>query len=158
MKVPQQITVGTKEYVEIMTKINLYIATYGCNWVHNYINNIPLRFQKVKGRNAGGYIISKVCNEYKVTEFDLFNGSGRKELTEARQVLCALIARHLRYNQKQIASYFNKSRYFATRAIQSINSRVSEKHPFDKEMIAHFTKLDGLVTSYMAFEPKTKKA
>lgn len=158
MKVPQEITIGTKEYVEIMTKINLYIATYGCKWVHNYVNNIPLRYRKIKGRNAGAYIVSKVCNEYKVTEYDLFQDSGRKELTEARQVLCALVSRHLKYNQTEISSYFGKTRFFATRAIQSVNQRVAENHPFDKKMIARFKKLDGLISSYLAFNPKSQKS
>ena len=158
MKVPTAITIETKEYVAIMTKINLYIATYGCGWVHNYIDNIPLRFSKVDGRNAGAYIIAKVCTEYQVTEFDLFQDSGRKELTEARQVLCTLVARHLHYNQAEISAYFGKTRFFATRAIQSITQRVAENHAFDQKMITRFKKLDGLVSAYMAFKPKSKKA
>lgn len=157
MKVPQAITVGTKDYVEIITKLHLYIAKYGCSWVHKYMTNLPLRHRKVNGRNAGAYIEAKVCFEYKVTRFDLFHATGRKELTEARQMLCALVSKHLGYNQVEIASYFDKTKYFAHRGINSINERVKENHRLDKKMIARYRRLDNLISAYMEFVPKKSK-
>lgn len=153
MKVPQEITIKTKEYVEIIAKLNLYIASYGVIWVHNYMDNIPLRYRKVNGRNAGAYIVGKICEEYEVTEFDLYNGKGRKNLTEPRQILCALVARHLGYSQTEISSFFGRTRFFATRSIQTINKKVKENHPFDKEIVTRFKKLDSLVSAYMSFSP-----
>lgn len=154
MKVPKAITVGTKEYIEIMTKLHLYISKYGCAWVHKYMSNIPLKHKKVNGRNAGAYIEAKVCQEYKVTRFDLFHTSGRKELTEARQMLCALVSKHLGFNQVEIASYFDKTKHFANRSIKSINERVKENHRLDKKMIARYRKLDNIISAYMEFVPK----
>lgn len=156
MNIPKAITIGTKEYVEIMTKLHLYIARYGCTWVHNYLNYIPLRYTKVKNRNAGAYIINKICHEYKITSFDLFNSSERNELTEARQLLCALVSKHLGFTQKEIASYFDKTKYFAHRSIKTINEKVRENHPFDKVVVGRYQKLDSLITAYMGFQPKNK--
>lgn len=154
MKIPKDITVGTKEYVEIITSLHLYIAKYGCDWVHNYLKNIPLRYQKVNGRNAGAYIVAKICQEYRITRFDLFNSNGRNELTEARQILCVLTSKHLGYNQTEIASYFDRTKHFANRSIKTINKKLKENHPFDKKMIARYKKLDTLISSYMIFKPK----
>lgn len=153
MKVPKAITLGTKEYVEIITKLHLYIARYGCAWVHSYLNYIPLRYRKAKGRNAGAYIIAKICQEYRVTQFELFNSSDRKELTVAKQLLCALVSKHLGYSQVEIASYFDKTKHFAHRSIHTIEEKLKENHPFDKEVIARYRKLDGLIMAYMVFDP-----
>lgn len=156
MKVPKAITIGTKEYVEIMTKLHLYIARYGCTWVHHYLNYIPLRYAKVKNRNAGAYIINKVCHTYKITGFDLFHSNERKELTEARQVLCTLVSKHLGFSQVEIASYFEKTKYFAHRSINAVNQKLKENHPFDKALIDRYKKLDALITAYMGFKPIKK--
>lgn len=157
MKVPKAITVGTKDYVEIMTTVNLYIAMYGCKRVRTYLKNIPLRLRKVEGRNAGAYIVAKICQEYKITEYNLFNGTGRKDLTEARQMLCALVHKHLGYNHAEIAAYFGKTRYFAVRGIKAMNGKLKDNLPFDKVVIARYKKLDGLISAYMVFKPKEKK-
>lgn len=156
MKIPKGITVGTKEYIEIITKLHLYIAKYGCAWVHKYMNFIPLKFRKVNGRNAGAYIISKICSEYQITQYDLFNSNDRKELTEARQLLCTLVSKHLGYNQVEIASYFDKTKHFANRSIKTINQKLKENHPFDKKVIDRYKKLDLLISSYMDFKPHKK--
>jgi len=157
MKIPKGITVGTKEYIEIITKLHLYIAKYGCVWVHKYMNNMPLKFRKVNGRNAGAYIISKICNEYQITQYDLFNSNDRKELTEARQLLCVLVSKHLGYSQVEIASYFDKTKHFANRSISTINKKLKENHPFDKKVIDRYRKLDLLIGSYMSFKPNKSK-
>lgn len=154
MKIPKDITLGTKEYVEIITSLHLYIAKYGCHWVHNYLKNIPLRYKKVNGRNAGAYIVAKICHEYKVTRFELFNSNERNELTEARQMLCVLTSKHLGFSQVEIASYFDKTKHFANRSIKTINKKIAENHPFDKSMITRYKKLDTLISSYMTFKPK----
>ena len=156
MNIPQSITVSTKEYVEIMTKLNLYIAKYGCDWVHNYINNIPLRYRKVEGKNAGAYIVAKVCQEYKVTEYDLFN-SKKQELTEAKQILCVLTYRHLKLTSREIATYFHRTRHFVDRSIKTMETKMNDNLPFDKKVLARFRKLDALVGAYLAFVPKKSK-
>lgn len=157
MNIPQSITVVTKEYVEIMTKLNLYIAKYGCSWVHNYINNIPLRHRKVEGKNAGAYIVAKVCQEYKVTEYDLFN-SKRQDLMEAKQMLCVLVHRHLKLSNREIATYFKRTRHFVDRSIKTIEMKQKDNLPFDKKTLARFRKLDSLVGAYLAFVPKKSKS
>lgn len=154
MRIPKNITIGTKEYVEIMTMLHLYISKYGCTWVHNYVKNIPLRHRKVNGRNAGAYIVAKVCQEYKITQFDLFHSNSRNEMTEARQMLCILAAKHLGFSQVEIAGFFDKTKHFAYRSIKAMNKRIKDNHPFDKRTLARYRKLDSLIAAYMAFQPK----
>lgn len=156
MNVPSKILIQTKEYIEIVTKVNLYIALYGCEPLRQYLESFPLKWVKLNGRNAGAYIVNKVCEEYQITQYDLFESTARLELSEARQVLCFLLEKHLEYNQVQISSYFNRSRHFAKRNINSFSKILQENHPIDHKVIARFKKLDLLISAYMAFEPKTK--
>ncbi len=156
MKIPKNIIVTTKDYVQIITQVNLFISVYGCEAVRQYLNAIPLKRMKKDGRNTGAYMVNKVCQEYKVTEYDLFESSGRLELTEARQLLCVLIEKHLGFNKVQISSYFNRSRHFAKRMIGRFQETLEENHELDQEVIAKFNKLDRLITAYMAFKPQTE--
>lgn len=156
MKVPKNIVVVTKDYVQIMTKVNLFISIYGCEVVSQYLNTIPLHKSKKEGRNAGAYIVNKVCQEYQITQYDLFESNGRLEITEARQLLCVLVEKHLGYNKTQISIYFNRSRHFAKRMIGRFHDTLKENHKLDQEVIKRYTNLDRLITAYMAFKPKTK--
>lgn len=156
MKVPKNIVVTTKDYIQIMTQVNLFISIYGCEAVRQYLNTIPLKRTKKDGRNAGGYIVNKVCQEYQITQYDLFESNGRLEITEARQLLCVLIEKHLEFNKVQISSYFNRSRHFAKRMIGKFHIILEENHTLDQELIARYRKLDRLITAYMAFKPKNE--
>src|SRR5690606_34403828 len=105
MNVPKNIIIQTKEYVQIVTKVNLYISLYGCEAVNQYLNMLPLKWSKKNGRNIGGYIINKVCQEYQITKYELFESNGRGELTEARQLLCVLVDKYMDFNHQQISHY-----------------------------------------------------
>jgi len=154
--IPRHIIIVTKDYVQIMTKVNLFISIYGCKTVSQYINTIPLNRIKKEDVNMLGYIIEKVCQVYKITKYDLFESNERKELTEARQLLCVLIEKHLGFNKTQISTYFNRSRHFAKRMIGKFQLTLKENHVLDKKVIAKYKKLDRLITGYMAFNPKTE--
>ena len=156
MKVPKDIIVSTKDYVQIITKVNLFISIYGCEAVSKFLNTIPLHRSKKNGRNAGAYIINKICQEYKITQYDLFESNERLELTEARQLMCVLVEKHLGFNKTQISMYFNRSRHFAKRMIGKFSKILEENHPLDKELIDRYNKLDRLITAYMAFKPKNQ--
>lgn len=156
MKVPKNIVVQTKEWVQIMTKVSLYVSVYGCETVNYILDTVPLRRSKRHGRNAGAYIINKVCQEYKITQYDLFESTARRELTEARQLLCVLIEKHLGFSKTEISSHFNRSRHFAKRMIHQFNKKLEENHPIDKKVIDRYKKLDRLVTAYMEFKPKNQ--
>jgi len=155
MKVPKNIVVTTKDYIQIMTQVNLFISIYGCEAVKQYLNTIPLKRTKKDGRNAGAYIVNKICQEYQITQYDLFESNERLELTEARQLLCVLVEKHLGFNKVQISSYFNRSRHFAKRMIGRFQIVLEENHKLDQEVIARYRKLDRLITAYMAFKPKS---
>ncbi len=156
MKIPKNIVVATKDYVQIMTKVNLFISIYGCEAVSQYLNSIPLHRAKKDGRNAGAFILNKVCQEYRITQYDIFESNERLELTEARQLLCVLMAKHLGFSRTQISTYFNRSRHFAKRMIGKFEITLTENHPLDQGVIQKFNKLDRLITAYMAFKPKTE--
>jgi chromosomal replication initiation ATPase DnaA len=156
MKVPKNIVVTTKDYIQIMTQVNLFISIYGCEAVRQYLNTIPLKHSKKEGRNAGAYIINKICQDYRITQYDLFESNERKELTQARQLLCVLIEKHLGFNKTQISTYFNRSRHFAKRMIGKFQVTLKENHKLDQQVIDRYKKLDRLITAYMAFKPNTK--
>lgn len=157
MSMPKQFIVATKDYVQIQTKLNLYIAKFGCAWVDAYLDMIPLRWKKQDGKNIGAYIINKVCQEYEVTKYDLFESNSRQQYTEARQVLCSLAFHYTDVSQSELSSYFNKTRHYTKRAVSKISSMLSENHPIDKEFIDRYKKLDALVSAYKGFQPKSKK-
>ena len=157
MKVPENIIITTKEYIQIQTQLTLFISVYGCKAVKQFLNTIPLKRIKKDGRNAGGYIVNKVCQEYNITQYDLFESVGRQELTEARQVLCVLIEKHLKFNKIQISLYFNRSRHFAKRMIGRFQKTLADNHELDAEVLKKYRKLDRLITAYMAFKPKNNE-
>src|SRR3989338_3072915 len=122
MKIPNQIVIVTKEYVQIQTKLNLYIAKYGCKAVDSYLDSIPLRMTKVDGKHLGAYIIGKICQEYGITRYDLFESSGRQDnLAEARLFICVLAERYVKLQKTEMSKMFNKSRHFAKRLLHDFN-------------------------------------
>lgn len=155
MEIPKNIVIITKDYTQIMTKVNLFISIYGCEVVSEYLNTIPLHRSKKEGRNARAYMLDKVCLEYRITQYDLFESNERLELTEARQLLCVLMAKHLGFSRTQISTYFKRSRHFAKRMIGRFEVTLAENHPLDQKVIQKYHKLDRLITTYMAFKPKT---
>jgi hypothetical protein len=156
MKMPKQFVITTKDYIQIQTKLNLYIAKFGCKKVEAYLDSLPLRMHKQDGKNAGAYLINKICQEYKLSQYELFESNARKEITDARRMLCVLAYRHLDANQNEITSQFDRTRFFASRAINDITTKVKENHPLDKELVDRFKKLDALLSAYMGFRPKSK--
>lgn len=156
MKMPKQFVITTKEYIQIQTKLNLYIAKFGCKKVEAYLDTLPLRLHKQEGKNAGAYIVNKICQEYELSQYELFESRSRKQITEARQMLCILADNHLNTSQKEISAQFDKSRFFANRAVNDIRRIVEENHPIDKPLIDRYKKLDALVSAYMGFRPKSK--
>lgn len=156
MKMPKQFVITTKDYIQIQTKLNLYIAKFGCKKVEAYLDTLPLRMYKQDGKNAGAYIVNKICQEYEISQYELFESKARKEITEARQMLCILADNHLETSQKEISAQFDKTRFFANRAVREIRSILKENHPIDKPLIDRYKKLDALVSAYMGFRPKSK--
>lgn len=156
MKIPQQIIVTTKEYIQIQTKLNLYIAKFGCKAVEMYLDTIPLRMRKRDGKNLGAYIISKICQEYGITRYELFESSQRNTTTEARQMLCVLAENHLGLTKTEVSALFNRSRHFAKRLITDFLNKQKENHPLDKPLLDKYSKLDTLIRAYVDFKPKLK--
>ncbi|ASS50161.1 MAG: hypothetical protein A3D31_11375 [Candidatus Fluviicola riflensis] len=157
MKIPNQIVIVTKEYVQIQTKLNLYIAKYGCKAVDSYLDSIPLRMTKVDGKHLGAYIIGKICQEYGITRYDLFESSGRQDnLAEARLFICVLAERYVKLQKTEMSKMFNKSRHFAKRLLHDFNL-LDENHVGDKKILARFHRLDALIKAYIDFKPNNIK-
>lgn len=156
MNLPTKFFLQTNDYMYIQAKVNQYVAVYGCEAVRQYLESFPLRWVKKDGKNLGAYLVNKVCEEYQITQYDLFESGGRLELSEARQLLCVLMEKHLHYTKVQISSYFNRSRHFAKRTILGFEKILAENHPIDQKVITRYKKLDRLIAAYMAFKPQTK--
>lgn len=156
MKIPQQIIISTKEYVQIVTKVNLYIAKFGCKAVEMYLDTIPLRMRKRDGKNLGAYIIAKVCQQYEITRYELFESSARNTTMEARQLLCVFAEKHLGLTKTEVSALFNRSRHFAKRLITDFYQKKEQNHPFDKRVLDNYNRLDILIQSYVDFKPIIK--
>ena len=153
MKIPQQIVISTKDYVQIQTKLNLYIARYGCKAVDSYLDSIPLRLTKVDGKHLGAFIVGKICQEYRITHYDLFESSARQDnFAEARLLLCVFTEKYAKLHKTEISAMFNKSRHFAKRLLIEFN-QLDPNHAGDKKVIARFQKLDALIGAYTDFKP-----
>jgi chromosomal replication initiation ATPase DnaA len=149
--------VSTKQYINIQTKLNLYIAKFGCETIEMYLDNLPLKVEKRDGKHLGNYIESKVCEEYKITHYELFESSKRKEISQARQLLCVFTEKYLHISRTDISLLFRRSRHFAKRLITDFNKRVEENHPFDKKLLERYKRLDTLISAYIEFSPKDDK-
>lgn len=156
LKVPQQITLSTPDWIRILTKVNLFIATYGCQVFETYLDSMPLRIYKRDGKLLGAYIENKICQEYKLTRFELAEGHPTVEIKEARQMLCYFCEKYLKLNRTEISTLFHKTRHFAKRAIKEIDQKIIENHPFDKKLIERHKRLDAFISAYVDFKPIIK--
>lgn len=156
IKIPEKFEVYTSEYIQIQTKLNLYIAKYGCSLVLSHLDSIPLRMLKRDGKLLGAYIENKVCEEYKITRYDLLESACRHNITEARQLLCVFAEKYLQMSRTDISLLFNKSRHFTKRMIGSFQHRLEENHSYDKKLIDRFRRLDAIIGSYVDFKPIVK--
>ena len=157
MKIPQQIIVSTREYVNIITKVNLYVAKFGCGAVERYLDSLPFRMRKRDGKNLGAYIVSKVCQQYHITRYDLFESSMRRNVTEARQLMCVFAEKYLDMTKTEVSAMFNRSRHFAKRTITDFYERQELNLPFDQGMLKRFDTLNALIEAYIDFKPNSKE-
>lgn len=156
MKIPQQIVITTKEYIQIQTKLNLYIAKYGCKVVEMYLDTIPIKMQKKDGKFLGAFIAGKVCKEFQITNYQLFESTERHKITQARQLLCVLVEKYLQLSRVEIAAMFNRSRHFSKRMLTDFYERLRENHPLDQPFLERYHKLDMLIKAYVDFTPKNR--
>lgn len=156
LQIPKQIIVSTADYIKLQTKLNLLVALYGCQLLDTYLDNLPLRIHKRDGKLLGAYIENKICQEYKITRYDLAEGYPTTEVKEARQIACYLCEKYLDLNRSVISSHFHKTRHFAKRLIKDFEQKLEENHPFDKKMIERYRRLDVLISSYVDFKPIIK--
>lgn len=154
MKIPEKFLLHTRQYVQIQTKLNLYIAKYGCKAVESYLDTLPLQVRKKDSKNLGGYIVNMVAKEYQVPRYELFEASSYHGLTEARQMLCVLSEKYLGIGRTELSTIFHRSRHFAKRLITEFQAKQKENHPLDKPMLDRYTRLDSLIAAYMDFKPK----
>ena len=157
MKIPEKISLNTRQYIQIQTKLNLYVARYGCKRISAYLDALPLRILKRDGKNLGAYITAMVCKEYQIATFELFDDSSRHDLTEARQMVCVLSEKYLEIDRTEISTMFHRSRHFAKRLITDFYAKQKENHPLDKGLLNRFYRLDALIADYVNFIPKTQQ-
>ena len=65
--------------------------------------------------------------------------------------------KHLGYTKTEISALFNRSRHFAKRLTADFYQRKEQNHPFDKEILDNYNKLDMLIQSYVDFKPNKKE-
>lgn len=160
MKVPSEINMGTKNFVQVFTKFCLYLSQFGPKAMEDYLDNLPLKMCETEGKHVRAYIANKVCQEYQesgqlISKYDLFNSTERRQdIAEARMLYCVLEHKYLQLSNVQIAREFNKSRHFTKRALIDFRE-LDESIPTHRKAIAKFKKLDALVHAYCNFKPKS---
>lgn len=161
MNIPNQIVVQTKSYLQIVTKLNLYIAKFGCEAVESYLDSIPLKMTKADGKHIGAYIVNKICEEFRnegITRYDLYESNERSDaLLDARLLLCVLVNRYTNLPNTEISRMFNRSRHTAKRALTDFK-KLDENIPQHRKLLERFARLDTLISAYMNFKPKSKKS
>lgn len=160
MKIPSNINMQTKEFVQVFTKFCLYLTKFGAKAMADYLDSIPVKMGKTNGKHLGAYIIGKILQEYEridlpFTRYELFNSRERRqELAEARMLLCVFLSKYMSLDNREISSMFNKSRDFAKRALSEF-SKLDETIPQHRKLLDKHKKIDTLVTAYVNFKPKS---
>jgi hypothetical protein len=163
MNIPNEITIPTKEFVQIFTKFCLYLTKYGAKAMEDYLDSIPLRMAKSDGKHLGAYIINTTCQEFEIDghpliRHELFSTKERRsEYAEARMLLCVLTNKYVKLDNSQISAMFNKTRHFAKRAISDFE-KLDESIPSHRKLIAKYKKIDALISAYVDFKPKSIKS
>lgn len=151
-------TVSVQRYVQIQMKLNAYIATFGCEIVDMHLDSLPVKLHKRNNRHVGAYIENKLCEAYGITRYQLMESTGRKDITEARELLCVLVKKYLQLSHTNISVMFGRSRHFAKRMIHSFDDKLKGDYAQFKEQIAIYKRLDLLIANYMDFNPVSKSA
>lgn len=156
MNVPSNFSVETREVIEIHTMLQLYLAQYGSKAVRDYMKGVPLKIQKKNGKHLGHYIEAKVCEEFSITPYELYESNKRNEVSEARQILCVLCEKHLDMSKTDISEMFHRSRHLAKRLINDFYKKQSTFDQGNSKLLSRYKKLDSLITAYVEFTPSKK--
>lgn len=70
-------------------------------------------------------------------------------------LLCVLVSKYVKLDNREISSMFNKSRDFAKRALSDF-SKLDKTIPQHRKLLDKYKKIDTLVTAYVNFKPKSK--
>jgi chromosomal replication initiation ATPase DnaA len=156
MNVPSNFSVETREVIEIHTMLQLYLAQYGSNAVREYLKRVPLKIHKKNGKHLGHYIEAKVCEEFEITPYELYESNKRKEVSEARQILCVLCEKHLDISRTDISELFHRSRHLAKRLITDFHKKLAVYNEENSNFLMRYKKLDSIITAYIEFQPAKK--
>ncbi|CAG5086817.1 helix-turn-helix domain-containing protein [Parvicella tangerina] len=159
MKVPAKIKVSTSELLQAQSKFLLLCAKYGCKMIDEIMDNMLLRAYKQNNRYAGNFLISKVCEEFQVTRYDLFESKARKEMIDARKVYCAVAYQTLNLTQDQIGKSIGGDRNLVYRAIKDIEESLTTPNPvpYQKELLKKYNRVLFRVKAYLEFKAKSTK-
>jgi chromosomal replication initiation ATPase DnaA len=154
MEIPNKFTVETKDFIQIQTMLSLHIAKYGSKAVSNFLSTVPIRIQKKDGKNLGHYIEAKILEEFKISNFELFESTKRKEITQARQLLCVFTEKYLQVSRTEMAKMFHRSRHSVRRLILDFEFKLNQNHARNKKFIDSYRRLDSLISAYVEFKSK----
>lgn len=159
MKVPGKIKVSTSELLQAQSKFLLLCAKYGCKMIDEIMDNMLLRAYKQNNRYAGNFLISKVCEEFQITRYDLFESKARKDLIDARKVYCAVAYQTLNLTQDQIGRAIGGDRNLVYRAIKDIEEASTNPNPvpYQKELLKKYNRVLFRVKAYLNFKAKGVK-
>lgn len=120
------------------------------------MDTLLIKEYKKNNRHAGKYLINKVCEEYEIAEYQLFESTSRKELTDARTVYCAVAYKVFDLTQQQISKGFGSHRNLVYRAVKEIEEAVSQPNPtpYQKELLKKYNRVLFRMNAYLTFKAK----
>lgn len=159
MKIPGKLTVATSEIINAQTKFLLLCTKYGCNVIENIMDYLLVRDYKKNNRQAGRYLIAKVCEEFQITEYELFESKARKEITDAKKVYCVVAYNVFNLSQEQIGKAFGQNRHLVHRALKDITEAEASPKPlpYQRKLLESYKRVLFRMKAYLNFQAKDSK-
>lgn len=156
MKIPGKLNVATSEILNAQTKFLLLCAKYGCQVIDTLMDSLLLKEHDSHNKQAGRFLIGKVCEEFLITEYDLFESKARKELTDARKVYCAVAYEVFDLTQDQIGRGFGSDRNLVYRALKDITEAATSPNPapYQKQLLQKYNRVLFRMRAYLNFKTK----
>lgn len=156
MRIPHNFQVVTSDLINVQNKFTLLCATLGCRTIDKMMDSFVLRVYRTNNRHAGKYLTGKVCEEFQITEYELFESKARKELTDARKVYCAVAYEVFDLTQDQIGKAFGNNRHLVHRAVKEITEAATNPQPFpyQKMLLDKYNRILFRMKAYLTFKAK----
>ncbi len=159
MNIPKSFIISTPDFMRLQGKLLMFCASIGCARMDSYFDLIQAREFKQNKKFVGKYLTSKICEEFEISEYQLFeSGKQSSEVTIARHFHCILAFKLLGMSKAMASRTIGRSKHLAKRAFKETEPRIlNPTNKFDVELAARYRRLESLINAYINFQIKPKK-